>query len=592
MIKKVKLFIVTVLSLAILVFIVHFIASKPFRDQIPHLSKLNVVTKPVKEQILSARNRAYFITTANNLGRLGMVYHSCADYEQAALCYKLAVKKDSREWVWNYYLGYLNLEQGQSHAAIENFEQVIKKKSNNYFVCYYAGEIYQKLGYNDAAKKMFSNIINRNGSDEEDMILDRESFYPLKTYAMYQLARLYISANFTDSAEIILKAIIQNEETFGPAYRSLGNVYSMKGNDTLAKKNSVFANDLREYTPPADNMMDKISIMSRSEIYLLKQIEDAIRSGNYHWALKLCDQGLEYFPDNKTLISNIVFENFRQGNDEKALSFLNKHFEYYKKDAKELMDITDLLYNKQHLEEAVKYFNQVRKLMPKNSTLAIWLYERGKKNEAIAMMNELIKQNPEDEKILADEVTLLIKMGEDDLANKYFIMLKKLSPESAETHRIEGLMAEKQKDKDKVLAAYEAAYKLNPKDLLFTQTLIDFLIHQKNWQQAIRHFRSSLDIYPNEPVLLEGFGRLLIACPETTLKNIPEGIEYTQRAFVNYKSSYQTKLSAGKTLVTAYLSLGDKKYATKYINQTIKLTKQENQTEEYVAYFRNLISKR
>ena len=53
MIKKVKLFIVAVavaVCLAILVFTVHFIASKPFRDQIPGLSNAILVSKPVKEQ--------------------------------------------------------------------------------------------------------------------------------------------------------------------------------------------------------------------------------------------------------------------------------------------------------------------------------------------------------------------------------------------------------------------------------------------------------------------------------------------------------------------------------------------------------------
>jgi tetratricopeptide (TPR) repeat protein len=132
---------------------------------------------------------------------------------------------------------------------------------------------------------------------------------------------------------------------------------------------------------------------------------------------------------------------------------------------------------------------------------------------------------------------------------------------------------------------------MDPKDLIFTQTLIDFYIREKKWQQAIGHFKSSLEIYPNEPVLLEGLGRLLIACPDPTLKNIPDGIEYAERAFINARSSYQTKLSAGKTLVAVYLSLGDKKNATKYINQTIKVAEEVNQSKEYIAYFKALISK-
>lgn len=592
--KKGKLIILisgAAIGLCVLIFAAKFIADGPYRKQIPGNPDSATISKPIQEQIADARQWAYYITTANHLGNLGMVYHSFADYETAAKCYTLASEKNSNEWIWNYYLGYLSLEQGQSNEAIKNFEQVLEKDPQNFFASYYAGEAYQKLGSNEEAERMFTKIIKADEQTIDEKKSGRQFYFPIKTYAMFQLARIYISANETDSAEILLKAIIQDQVSFGPAYRSLGNVYSTKGDTTLAKKYAVRANDLSDYAAPADKLLDKIALISRSDQYLLKQIEDATRSGNYRWALTLCNQALKYFPANKTLISNAVFENFRQGFDEKALSYLDKHFEYFNNDAKELMDVTDLLYNRQHLSEAKKYFDQVKKLMPNNSTLAIWLFERGKKDEAITMMNELIKQNPQDKKILADEVHLLLNLGEDELANDYFTTLKKYAPESPETLQVTGLMAEKKGDTATTLAAYEQANKTDPKDLIFTQTLIDLYIRQKKWQQAIGHFKASLDIYPNEPVLLEGIGRLLIACPDATLKNIPDGIEYSERAFINTRSSYQTKLSAGKTLVTVYLSLGDKKNATKYINQTIKVAEEGNQSQEYIAYFKALISK-
>lgn len=593
--KKIKLFLLVsgfILCAAILFFGLKFIIDRPVKKQLPSAPDAASLSGPLLEQISDATRNAYYFTTAGTIGTLGMIYHSCGDDENASRCYQLAIQENNGSWQWNYYLGYLNMEQGQSYAAIKNFNQVIKKDPGNGYALYYAGEAYQKIGSSDTAKQLFKQILTTTSNNTAKSPIEQQAAFPLKTYAAFQLARLYMSSSQNDSAETILQSITEDQPAFGPAFRSLSAVYRAKNNSVFADKYSVRANDLSDYVPPADPLMDKIALLSRSDQYLLKQMEDAERSGNYRWALTLCDQGLQYFPENKTLISTAVFENLRQGFDSKALSYLDKHFEYFNNDAKELMDATDLLYNTRHLPEAIRYFEQVRKLLPKNSSLALWLYDRGKKDEAIAVMNEIIKQNPGDENIIADNIRLLINMGDDEMANKYFGLLRQRAPSAPMTFQLAGLMAEKNAAEDSAALAYEKAYKLDQKDLIFTRSLIDFYIRQKNWAGAIGHFRSALEIYPNESFLLEGLGRLLIACPDPALKNLPEGIEYSQRAFFHCKSTYETKLSAGKTLATAYLSLGDKKNCTKYINKTVSIAEEINQSKEYIAYFRALISKR
>ena len=107
------------------------------------------------------------------------------------------------------------------------------------------------------------------------------------------------------------------------------------------------------------------------------------------------------------------------------------------------------------------------------------------------------------------------------------------------------------------------------------------------WNKAINHFRLALNGYPNDPFLLDGLGNLLISCPDTTLRNIKEAREYSERAFINYKSTYSTKISAGKVLVTAYAVMGDKKNASKYINLVINLAKERNVPLDY-TYFETL----
>jgi tetratricopeptide (TPR) repeat protein len=79
------------------------------QSDIPEIGDSDNLSQAVKEQISDALKKARRKPSASNLGNLGMVYNSCANYTQAAECYQLAIEKDNSNWKWNYYLGYLNM---------------------------------------------------------------------------------------------------------------------------------------------------------------------------------------------------------------------------------------------------------------------------------------------------------------------------------------------------------------------------------------------------------------------------------------------------------------------------------------------------
>ena len=192
-------------------------------------------------------------------------------------------------------------------------------------------------------KHIFKKIAALDDHDFVKKDTIRENDFPLQTYALFRLARIYMNSNRPDSAEMTLKGIIENQITFGPAYRLLGDVFTRKGNLLLGNKYTIRANDLVEYTPPADMLVDKLALMSRSDIYLLKQIDDAVRSLNFNWALKLFDQTLKYIPDNKFLLSKALFGYFNLGFDKKAIPYLDQHLKYFSDDFVELLLFATIL---------------------------------------------------------------------------------------------------------------------------------------------------------------------------------------------------------------------------------------------------------
>lgn len=589
--KKRKLFLSftgVAICLAFSLFTIKFILDGKYRNQLPEYPDFQTIPKSLQKQISVADRKAFLNPIANNLGKLGMVYYSSAYYEKAALCYQLAEKKNRLDWIWSYYLGYMNLELGESNASVENFRHIIEKDSKNYLALFYTAVAFQNLGLTLSAENIFKKIIalSDRGIIEIDTI--RENDFPLQTYAIFRLARIYINSNSLDSAEMVLKELIDKQITFGPAYRLLGNVFTRKGDTILGKKYTIRANDLIEYTPPTDILIDKIALISRSDTYLLKQIDDAIRSRNFNWALKLIDHALKYNPENKYLISKAVTGYFSMGFDRMALPYLGQHIKYFSDDYNELMNIADFLYKKGFTLQALRYFDQAKKIKPDNSRLTLWLADRGMINEAISLLNEQLKKDPGNVKIIIDAVHLFLNLGEIEKAKTYLATLEPRSLLSPEVKKLSGKVAEMKGNLKEALSIYEDAYKNNPKDIYLIKYLVNIYLREKMWDKALHDFRLALNNFPNEPFFLEGLGRLLVSCPDPKLRNVNEGREYSERAFINFKSPFETKISAGRNLATVYAILGDQKNASRYINLTIDLARKGNVSQDYIPYFENL----
>ncbi len=116
--KPVLLIVGGIIALMVLVFVVRAVINNQYSSKIPELSESISLSVPVKMQISDALAKAHRFPSTENLGMLGMVYHSSANYEQAAQCYELALKRDDSQWIWSYYLGYLNMEMGASDCSL------------------------------------------------------------------------------------------------------------------------------------------------------------------------------------------------------------------------------------------------------------------------------------------------------------------------------------------------------------------------------------------------------------------------------------------------------------------------------------------
>jgi tetratricopeptide (TPR) repeat protein len=132
---------------------------------------------------------------------------------------------------------------------------------------------------------------------------------------------------------------------------------------------------------------------------------------------------------------------------------------------------------------------------------------------------------------------------------------------------------------------------MDPKDFTIVNYLTELYIKHQMWKQAIDYCKLALESFPNNPLLLERIGKLLMACPVAELINLEEGIEYTTRVFANFKSPLQTKLIAGRNLAVAYASSGNKLSANKFITLTLAMVHGDQREQDYLLFFNTLKEK-
>ncbi|MEM6699460.1 MAG: tetratricopeptide repeat protein, partial [Bacteroidota bacterium] len=417
--------------------------------------------------------------------------------------------------------------------------------------------------------------------------------FPLQLYARIIRSKVYNSTNRAEMAEQDLKDICANHKTFGAAFRQLGMFYINKGEKDMGEVYQERANDLRVFNFATDTLMDRLSLISRSEAYVLKQIDNAMQGNDGKWSYELIKQAHENMPNSKYVLSKAIRQYSSIGMGKQALPLLDEHFEYFKEDYDEMLQIGIKLSGAGYRKEAAKYFEQAWSLEDQSpeqkATLAgMFLENAGMANRAIELMSTVAEANPDNETVLGDAVFLMLQTNQTDKAFQYFNSLKKQSPDNANIKIFQGIQAEKNGKIKEAISFFRAAYEDKPKNKFLKSHLSELYVQEQLWSPALEFFRSALEVDPNDSELQMYIGLLLVTCPDENLLNLKEGKEYSERAFYNSRYNINNRISAGRTLAIAHYQLEDRKNALFYINKTIQIAEQASVSESYIQELRNL----
>lgn len=577
-----------VLALLIIGLIFKLYSRSQIISSIPEMNDLQALSIPVREQVSEAIDRAQQFPSADNLGALGMVYHSNAIYKQAALCYELAIRRNKKAWIWNYYRAYLSLEMGESSAVIEYFDRVVERNPEVYHAWYYLGRGYRNLGNSEAAEKSLTRITRIHEEHTAQNKGSRKDQFPLRIYASFQLSRLYFESGRNDLAEKTLKEILEVNRSFGPAYRILGNIYSMSGDTVLRKYNVERANDLVGFAPPIDTLIDRLALLSRSESYLLKRIDDAQRHLHPQFALRLTNNAIRYNPDNKYVIAKALKIYLWIDMEDECSSLIDSHMHHFLDEYSELYNVGTAFFQKAMYTQSILYFSRALELRPEEikiqEELAVSYWFSGKQQKAHELLNSMIEKNPDNQEVLAIVANILYyNFKETERARKYLPGLLARLPSNPKVQKLAAGIAEEDGDFERAVVLYESSIRGNPKDLTTIKFLGTSFSDREMWDRAIQHYREALSYYPNNPYFLERLGTLLVGCPDITLRNTEEAKEYLERAFIHMSSSLDTQVYAGRGLAFAYINMGEKDNSIRTITEVMNIARRANFSSSYQA---------
>lgn len=592
--KRILYFLCFIVLAAILLYsIKYIIIDRPYRKALPGLPEMATLPVPLREQITNADKVARHNPSSDNMGNLGMVYHSSAYYDKAAKCYELAGARNRRSWIWKYYLGYLSLELGESKNSIADFRHVTLMNREAELPWFYTGEAYMNIGLTDSAETVFRKIIQSGANLKSQGNPSMTTSFPLDVYAGFNLARILVDSDNLNEAETILKGIIVKYLMFGPAYRLLGNLYLKRGETAQGSYYVTRANDLADYQPPVDTLIDRIALISRSDIYLIKQIDVAIKRLNPQWAVRLLDNIKENLPDNRYLVSKAIKLFLWTGYGNKALPFLDRHLNAFLNDFDELMEIAELLYDSGFRAEGMSYFREAEKLRADDAViqarLALWLSDRDMSKEAVDKINIQLNKADQDVNVLIRGVYIFMKSKDRNRSKQLLSRLNRMAPADPEVLRLGGIMAEDEGRTKDATTFYKKALREDPEDLSVIQSLATLYMREEMWKDAIELFRGSIVYHPNTPFLLEGLGKLLVSCPDPSLRNVREGLEYSERAFIRSTSPVSVQISSGSYLAAAHAELGDFTRARYFMNYTVSLARKNNVPRDYLNYLEGML---
>ena len=289
----------------------------------------------------------------------------------------------------------------------------------------------------------------------------------------------------TQSAEVILKRLLQVDSKNVPALHILGLIRASQDNHLEAVK-----------------LLKKAAALEPSDPSLQYNLAKALSSaGNEKEALIHHQRAVKFMPQNPEAWLNYGKSLLALHRNEEAINTFNNALKIHNQYPEALLNKGIALRGLQKEEEALHFIDQALSLNTRFYegwlNKAICLKALKKNDEALSCFDHAIKINPEKKDAWITVGNALLDLGRINEALACYEKFIELDAKDPEGHISRGLTLQKIGNPTEALACFERAIDLNPKDIKAHTGKSAALIELKQFEAALVSINKRIALNPN-----------------------------------------------------------------------------------------------
>jgi tetratricopeptide (TPR) repeat protein len=473
--------------------------------KLPDLQSQNAVLRELLIK-LDARARSH-PGSAEDLGNLGMAYHSNLFLEQAEGAYAIASRLAPDDFRWAYCRSLLAEEKGREGEQLELLKTTVRLKSD----------------YQPALLKLADIHFKK------DRLVEAARYYELGTgvagqdsslQARFGLGR--IAARHMDWHKVIEYAapLSTTYPHVRPPHQLLLDAYEALGQEDKAaeERANLLLPKLVVVPPVKDPLNEQLTALCCASTRLLKEAGLQSRFGHPDQAIQIARRAVEVEPgdaDARHFLARTLLDT--HGDDaeavNEALAQLEQGLRLRPDDLLPLWYFTANFFEQDKTDAAVE---QLRALLSANANredahyyLGLVADHQGRTQEAAAQYQAALRSDPDNAEAWHKLGLILVTQGRLGQAIAHFQKALKLNPTLTVARCNLGVALEQQGKTGQAITQFVEALRLRPSDAPTHLFLAIALMKTGKIEQSASHFRETIRLTPDDAQAHYGLGGAL-----------------------------------------------------------------------------------
>ena len=461
--------------------------------------------------------------SAEDIGRLGMVYHSNQFYEQAESAYGIALGLAPADYRWPYCLALVKEESGREKEVLDLLQKTVQLKRDYLPALQKLADIYYKQDKLDEAARYYALSVSVAGGSSS-------------LQAIFGLGR--IAARRKDWSKVVeyVAPLSREYPHIRPPHQLLLDAYEALGQADKAaeERRNLLEPTLIVVPLVKDPLGEKLLSLSCSSTRLLKEAGLLSRFRKPDEAIQVARRAAEVAredADAHHFLARTLLEAHGANPEavDEALGHLSDGLRLRPDDLLPLWYFATVFFKQNKTDAAVE---QLRTMLAGNANSAESHYylglvadRQGRTQEAVAQYQEALKRDPQNAEAYHKLGLILVRGGKLDEAAAYFQKAVRLKPMFILARCNLGVALERQGKIGQAIAQFDEALRIKPNDATTHMYLAIALMRTGKIEEAIQHFRETIRFSPDDAEAHYGLG-----CALAMQRKVEEAAEELREA--------------------------------------------------------------